>query len=121
MRRRLLVVAALAAVIGGRAAFAQNPVGSTQQSGTTSGTANTFTTLLAKPAAGLIRRGCLFQNNSSDTEYVFIGSGTATEAASVKLIPGQSFNCANLAGYTAQDTLQIASSGTSSTYTGVSQ
>lgn len=64
---------------------------SAQTGGTTSATANTFTAVLATNAA---RQGCLIQNTSTSTEYVFSGAtASATLTNSFQLLAGGTYSC----------------------------
>lgn len=88
---------------------------STQTSGTTSGTINTFTAALAANAA---RKGCLIQNTSANTEYVYSGAtGSATTTNSFQITAGGTYNC----GPGDTNIINIASGTASSVYVVSSQ
>lgn len=84
-------------------ATAQAPVqGVTEQRATVNGsvviaTGNTFQTVLATSigatvAANTVRQALTIENNNaSDNCWLFIGSGTATKATSILLLPGGSY------------------------------
>lgn len=63
--------------------------------GVTITTAGAFQQVLASSAG---RQNCEIQNTSSDVEYVFLGSGVASTAASLVLNPGDIFTCAGALG-----------------------
>lgn len=112
--KRLLIAALFFAASSPCFSQPYGAVASTVVSGTTSGTANTFTTVLAQNS---VRKGCLIQNTSTSTEYIYIGSGSATEAASYTIAPNSSFSC-TASGLVIGDQVQIACSGASCAYSG---
>lgn len=85
------------------------PVATTAQAATstlsavTLTTAGTFQTVLSSG-----RKSCRIQNTSTDLEYLFLGSGTASASSSLQLLPGQVFSCAD-SGVVITDTIQMAS------------
>lgn len=66
---------------------------STLNSSATITAGNTFQTVLAAQTSITQRQSLTIQNNntSSDNCWVFVGSGTASEAKSILLQPGQSY------------------------------
>lgn len=89
---------------------------STNLSGTIAVT-NTFQSIQAANTSNT-RKGCLIQNNGSNTMWVFFGPiGSASKGASYQIAPasasaaGQAISCANGAGGVAQD--QVSITGTS--------
>jgi hypothetical protein len=101
-----------AAVSGGALTVQTNgpqttvPNGNTStETGGTLGAAGTFSSVAA---ANSNRRGCLLQNTSGDTEFVFFGAtGSATTANSFQLGSLQSLNCAS-GGIVATDNIAVA-------------
>ncbi len=69
------------------------------------------------------RSGCLVQNTSTHTLYVFLGPiATATLALSFQLAPQQIFSCANPGGtIVVTDAISITTSTTSDTFAAFSQ
>ena len=85
----------------------------------TSGTPNTFTTALAASSS---RKGCTIQYTGTHLLYLYIGSGTASTAASEQLQPGQTFSCSPLgATIVEQGLISMASTAASDTAVVVAQ
>jgi hypothetical protein len=85
-----LAVALLALCLAGQA-FAQTVAQSTNGSVTIT-TGGTFQTVLAAITQNNQRRSLTVENNNtSDNCWLFIGSGSATKATSILLLPGGSY------------------------------
>lgn len=87
----------------------------TTTSNGTIATGNTFQSVLA---ASSTRRGCLLQNTSSHTMYVFAGpNASATTAKSIQLAPGAYLNCPPIGGGTViGDNISVTTSTAGDTY-----
>lgn len=60
---------------------------------------DTFQAILAAPGVGTTRKACLYQNQSTNTAYIYAGAiGGATKAKSLQVLGGQSYNCGNISG-----------------------
>ena len=93
----------------------------TTPTGSTVTTHGTFQSALASSAT---RKGCLLQNTSADTEYVFFGAtGSATTSNSFQVSPnGGTINCATQSGGVLTDNIAITSKTTDgATYVVASQ
>lgn len=73
---------------------------------------NTFQSAIAAPAAGSIRAGCFIQNQGFNNMFIFIGSGSATKAKSIIIVPNAGFTCSNGAYGVEQQVLQITGTST---------
>jgi hypothetical protein len=75
----------------------------------------TFQTLITNAQS---RSGCLLQNTSTHTLYVYLGTlAAATTANSFQLTPGQIFSCASPGGtIIVSDTINITTSTTADTF-----
>ena len=92
---------------------------STTTNGTTSATANTFTSVLSANAS---RKGCTIVNTSAVTEQIYLGSPTnATLAQSTPLAAGGTFNCGTYQGVVLSDQISITSATASSPYVAIVQ
>lgn len=78
-------------------------------------TGGTFQTLITQAQS---RSGCLLQNTSTRTLYVYLGAlAAATTANSLQLTPGQTFSCANAGGtIVVNDTINVTTTTTSDTF-----
>lgn len=97
------------------------PAGTNHVDGTVA-VSNTFQTVV--PTALSVpknksRKGCLIQNNGSNTMWIFIGpAASGTKGASFTLIPptagvqGGSFSCATGAGGVVQDEISLTGTST---------
>jgi len=116
--RRLLMLAALAALLASPAA-AQSPVVTNPFGVTTAETTGTITaggTFQTLYAANSGRRGCLVQNTASEVLYVFVGGGAASTNSSFQIQPGGTFSCALTNGQVVTDAIQITTPTTGSRY-----
>lgn len=78
--------------------------GSTTHVGSTIAVTNTFQAALA---ASSTRKGCMLQNNGSNTMYVFFGTiSSATTSNSIKLAAGQTVSC-NVPGVVITDAVAV--------------
>jgi hypothetical protein len=78
-------------VLAASTARAQTNLATTNGS-TTIATGNTFQTVLTALSAGAQRRSLTIQNNNTtDSCWIFIGSGAATKATSIVLLAGISY------------------------------
>lgn len=97
MKRLFLSAALLVAAISGALAQSGSVITvpgprASGNSSTTIGVTNTFQSVFA---ANVNRTGCTIQNTGTNEMYVFFGAiAGATIAKSVKLVAGQSVNCA---------------------------
>lgn len=75
----------------------------------------TFQTLITNAQS---RSGCLLQNTSTHTLYVYMGTlASATTALSFQLTPGQTFSCAGPGGtIVVSDTINITTSTSADTF-----
>lgn len=119
---RLRLLAAILFVIGMcGASFAQQPVQgiptnrSTLNGSVSITTGNTFQTVLASIAGTTTVRQELTieNNNSSDSCWIFIGSGTATKATSILLLSGGSYT--RFFPFVPNDAIQATCASTSDT------
>jgi len=79
----------------------------TTQAGGTITTHGVFQSALASSAT---RKGCLLQNTSSETEYVFFGAtGSATTSNAFQVAAGNSVSCASPGGLVLTDNIAITS------------
>jgi hypothetical protein len=86
-----LIAAVLAVCVAGPA-LAQTIVAQTTNSSVVIATGNTFQTVLAAITLNNQRRSLTIQNNNTtDSCWIFIGSGAATKATSIVLLPGGSY------------------------------
>lgn len=91
------------------ASLAVTPLTNTQ----TPGTVTTHGTFQAALAASGTRNGCLIQNTSADTEYIFFGAtGSATTSNAFKLGASQSISCSVGGLGVATDNIAITSAVT---------
>ena len=82
------------------------PTTSTNASGTVA-TTNTFQAVFAAPTTSRGRAGCLIQNLSSASIFVFFGTlASATTPTSVQLGQRETVSC-NLGGTTLQDAISV--------------
>jgi hypothetical protein len=117
MRMRHLILAALAACLGGPA-WAQTQVVTTPFGTTTAQTLITIATggtFQTAAAANSSRKGCLIQNISSHTLYVFFGVGTPSTSNSLQVAPSGTVSCSNQAGIVATDLIRVTTSTTNDT------
>ena len=97
------------------------PVTTQQVGGTLGGTANTFVVILPANVSHQ-RRSCAIYNNSTGTEYVYIGTAaTPAVVNSVPIAAGGSFICNSPGGVVPQDQISLAASIASATYVLVTQ
>jgi hypothetical protein len=112
MRRFLAVLALLLLPLHARAdvVIAPGVRASIPASGTIT-LGGTFQTILTQPQS---RSGCLLQNTSAHTMYVYMGAlAAATLTNSFQLLPGQQFSCAMPGGAViVSDTISITTSTT---------
>ena len=78
-------------------------------------TGNTFQIVL-QPLSGAQRQAVTIQNNNTSTDncWLFLGSGSATEAKSILLAPGQAYQ--RYWPYVPSDEFQITCASTSDTF-----
>lgn len=76
----------------------------TTQAKLTVSVTNTYQQALASSAT---RKGCLIQNNGSNTGFVFFGAAPADTTTSFKLAPGQPISCSVGGLAVATDAVQI--------------
>src|SRR6185437_5895153 len=88
---------------------------STLNASVTIATGNTFQTVLSAMGATTQRQALTIQNNNTNTDncWVFIGSGSATEAKSIILAPGQAYT--RYWPYAPSDAIQATCATTSDT------
>lgn len=104
------------------AAFAQPALQSTQSPvptlnlSSTIGSTGVFQSI---QAANPARRGCLIQNTSSNSQYLFFGPiASATTAKSILLAAGAGMPC-NTAGIVTTDQISITGTATDTFYAGI--
>ena len=92
---------------------------STNTSGTVTA-ANTFQALLA---ASTSRKGCAFQDTSSDVEYIDVGdpTGSATKVRSYQVQPGSYWYCSQVSGLVISDLLSVTAPNSGDTFVLTSQ
>lgn len=110
----ILAATLLAATFLAGRAVAQTPAATTNSSAviTTGGTFQTILSALGTPPA--MRRSLTVENNNaSDSCWLFIGAGSATEARSILLFPGGSYT--RYFPYVPNDVIQATCANTSDT------
>lgn len=82
-----------------------------------SGTITTGDAFQSVLAASSSRRGCILQNTSSHTMYVFAGpNANATTGKSLQLAPGAIFYCPTYSGTVGGDNISVTTSTAGDTY-----
>jgi hypothetical protein len=106
-----LAVASLFLALSCLGALAQT-VAQTQNGSVTITTGNTFQTILTAITQNNQRRSLtIANNNATDSCWLFIGSGSATKATSILLLPGGSYT--RYSSYIPSDAIQATCSTTS--------
>jgi heme/copper-type cytochrome/quinol oxidase subunit 1 len=92
MRNLKFALAIAGALLLSCAAQAQTVIAPTKNNSTVIVAGNTFQNVLAAVTVASSRRSLTIQNNNtSDVCWIYVGSGTATKAASIMLASGQAY------------------------------
>lgn len=115
VRGFLPAMAAAAVLAAANPCLAQTTNAPTFNASTTITLGNTFQTVLAALGApSAIRRSLTIENNNTaDSCWIFIGSGTATPGKSILLLPGGSYT--RYFPYVPSDAIQATCASTSDT------